>query len=95
MRFFRCVAKALAKHGLKFAARMAGVDAFYEFGVDVYNELREANQEDALRHQVAEVAPLSSEEARVQAEEDVNVVAPQASPEQKREMVDYLTLLPA
>ncbi len=95
MRVFYCVAKALAKHGLKFAAKMAGVDHFYEFGLDVYQELREAHQEDAIRNQVEEVAPLSQDEARHKAEQAVAAVAPQASSEQKRDMVQYLSQIPA
>jgi formylglycine-generating enzyme required for sulfatase activity/serine/threonine protein kinase len=98
MRFFHCVAKALVnlvKPGIKLAFALAEVDKFAEFAVGSYKAIREAFQDEAaVRQGVAEVAPLSCAEARVQAAEAVAAVAPQATPEQQREMIDYLTLLP-
>ncbi len=95
MRYFLCISKALVKHGLKFAGKLAQVDAFVDFGMDVYGELREANQEDAIRQQIQEAAQLSHEQAVLKARQTVEAVAPQATPEQKQEMVDYLTVVPA
>jgi len=102
-RFFKIGVKVLAKHVIKFGAKLVGVDAFYEFGADYYKELRDAKQDDAIlanaqddaiRAQIKEVAVLSPEEAKAQAERAVESVAPNATPEEKRAWVQYLTLIP-
>ena len=49
MRYFLRIAKALVKHGLKFAGKLAQVDLFVDFAVDVYSDLSEPDTEDAIR----------------------------------------------
>jgi formylglycine-generating enzyme required for sulfatase activity len=95
-RILRCIAKAVAKHGVKFLCNLApGGGAVYDIAADVWDDYRRDAQEDALRAELQALAQAAADQVRPEVEAAVQAEAAAQPAEVRQALTAYLTQVPA
>src|SRR5262245_37465100 len=95
-RLLRCLARAVAKHGVKLLCNLApGGGSLYDIAEDAWKDYRQDQREDALRAEVQALAQAPPDQVRQEVEAAVNAEAPGLPSEDRQALAAYLTHVPA
>jgi|GEM_PF-3410482 len=94
--FFRCVAEAVAEHGLRGLAEMVPGGPFaLAVATSAWKKYRERKKEAEVREEIQKLAQATFEEARNQAIEAVKATVPETTPVEDRLNLElYLSQVP-
>ncbi len=95
LRFLHCVAKAIAKHGVRFFANLIpGGEVVYDIANDVWEDYRREGQEDALRSEIEALAQAPPEQVRQEVKEAAQTVGADLPPAARLTLAACLNQVP-
>jgi serine/threonine protein kinase len=96
MRFLRCLAKAVVKHGAKFLCKLVpGGEFVYDVAADVVEEYRRDGREADLRAELQAMAQAPADKIHQEVGAAVEAEAAAQPPEVQQALTAYLTQVPA
>jgi formylglycine-generating enzyme required for sulfatase activity len=95
-RLIRCLAKAVAKNGVKFAANLVpGGGAVYDIAADAWEDFRRDRNEDVLRAEVQALAQAAPEQVCQEVQAAVAAEAATLPTDVQQKLAAYLNQVPA
>jgi serine/threonine protein kinase len=95
-RLLRCLAKALARNGLKLLSVLVpGGEVLYDIAAETWEDYRREAGEDVLRQEVQELAQAPADRVRKEAEQAVEATASRLSTDEREALAAYLNQVPA
>ncbi len=91
-RLLQCIAKAVARNGLKFVCGlMPGGSVLYDIAADAWGDFQQGG---AMRAEVVALAQATAGQIRQEVEAAIQAVAPAQPPEVRQALGTYLTRIP-